>query len=126
MSLPWATLTLRLRWGEQPQKSGCPLQSLGAAAPPAAPARKRTPASRLPAAPSHQTPHIAGGGEEGDSPPGSPHRAAGGMRALGPVGLTVSWAAGRGSADAQALSVILLMDSSVLGVGKAGGAEAHP
>lgn len=59
------------------------------------PARKRTLASRLPAAPRHQTPRVAGGGEGGDGPPGSPHRAAGGTRALGPVGLAVSWAAGR-------------------------------
>lgn len=33
---------------------------------------------------------------------------------------------GRGSADARVHSGVLLMDGSVRGVGRAGGAEAHP
>lgn len=37
-----------------------------------------------------------------------------------------NWCPGRGSADARVHSGVLLMDGSVQGVGRAGGAEAHP
>lgn len=36
------------------------------------------------------------------------------------------WCPGRGSTDARVHSGVLLMDGSVQGVGRAGGAEAHP
>lgn len=43
-----------------------------------------------------------------------------------PVALPGYWCPGRGSADAWVHSGVLLMDGSVHGVGRAGGAEAHP
>lgn len=36
------------------------------------------------------------------------------------------WWPGRGSIEARGHSRVLLMDGSVQGVGRAGGAEAHP
>lgn len=107
------------------QKTGCPLQNPGAVASPAPLAGRRTLVSRLPAAWHHHTPRVAGGREGGDGPPGSPLSSG---RNVHPWpgwanGVPSCWGE---STDARVLRGVLLMDGSVQGGLKAGGAERHP
>lgn len=81
--------------------------------------------SRLPAAWHHHTPRIAGGREGGDGPPGSPLSSGRNVRPWPGCanGVPSCWGE---STDARVLRGVLLMDGSVQGGLKAGGAERHP